>query len=359
MGIRSFRPRRVLAAGLVLLTLFPALASADPRAEAKSSIDRGLKWLRGQQQENGSWSDYPGITALVLTAYFRSPREYTLEDGPFLQKGMDYLLSHRQEDGSITRGDLPVYNTAVALMALEASGDPEMAPVIEAGRAYLSGAQSDEGEGYGPDHKFYGGIGYGSDERPDLSNLQLALEALAETSDDRDDPAWDKALVFLQRCQNYSETNDQAWAQDDGGFVYLPDPDHSSLGSRSYGSMTYAGLKSFLYAGVDRDDPRVQAALEWSRQHYTLEENPGMGNQGLYYYFHTFAKAMDVMGDATFVDAEGVEHDWYAELVARLGDLQQDDGSWSNSNDRWWERDPVLVTAYAILALEAGYASGR
>ena len=39
--------------------------------------------------------------------------------------------------------------------------------------------------------------------------------------------------------------------------------------------MTYAGLKSFLYAGVSKDDPRVKAAVEWVRKHYTVTENPG------------------------------------------------------------------------------------
>ena len=45
--------------------------------------------------------------------------------------------------------------------------------------------------------------------------------------------------------------------------------------------MTYTGLKSFLYAGVNKDDPRVKAAVSWVRAHYTFEENPGMGQAGL------------------------------------------------------------------------------
>ena len=43
--------------------------------------------------------------------------------------------------------------------------------------------------------------------------------------------------------------------------------------------MTYAGLKSMIYAGVKHDDPRVKAAYEWIQKHYTLDENPGMGAQ--------------------------------------------------------------------------------
>ena len=54
--------------------------------------------------------------------------------------------------------------------------------------------------------------------------------------------------------------------------------------------MTYAGLKSFLYAGVGKDDPRVVAALGWIKRHYTLAENPGQGQSGLFYFYQTFAK---------------------------------------------------------------------
>ena len=67
-------------------------------------------------------------------------------------------------------------------------------------------------------------------------------------------------------------------------------------GLRSYGSMTYAGLKSMIYAGVGPDDPRVKAAFKWAQKHYDLKTNPGMGTAGLYYYYHTFAKALDAMG---------------------------------------------------------------
>jgi squalene-hopene/tetraprenyl-beta-curcumene cyclase len=115
--------------------------------------------------------------------------------------------------------------------------------------------------------------------------------------------------------------------------------------------MTYAGLKSMLYAGVDADDPRVKAAVEWAKQHYTLEENPGMGEAGLYYYFHTFAKALATMGEPTLTDDAGVDHDWRQELVDELASRQRPDGSWINKTERWLESDPNLVTGYALLAL--------
>ena len=66
-------------------------------------------------------------------------------------------------------------------------------------------------------------------------------------------------------------------------------------GLRSYASMTYAGLKSMIFAGVGPEDPRVKAAVSWIRKHYDLQSNPGMGTAGLFYYYHTFGKAMTAL----------------------------------------------------------------
>ncbi len=116
--------------------------------------------------------------------------------------------------------------------------------------------------------------------------------------------------------------------------------------------MTYAGLKSMIHAGLKPDDPRVAAATTWIRKFYTLDENPGMAQSGLFYYYHTFAKALSVMGTDEIEDADGVKHDWRKELAAHLFERQKENGSWLNPAERWYEGDPNLVTAYALLALK-------
>jgi hypothetical protein len=115
--------------------------------------------------------------------------------------------------------------------------------------------------------------------------------------------------------------------------------------------MTYAGLKSFLYAGVGKDDPRVKAAVDWIRRHYTLEENPGQKDAGLFYYYHVFAKAMDALGEDRFEDAKGVKHDWRKELFEALKSKQAADGNWANKNGAFLENSPELATAFALLSL--------
>ena len=229
---------------------------------------------------------------------------------------------------------------------------------------FLKKLQWDEGEGKDPKDDFYGGAGYDSKSRPDLSNTQFFIDSLMTAGVPKDDPAIQRALKFISRCQNLpGEQNDQPFAKkasedDKGGFTYTPldadDSPHktSDGGLRSLGGMTYAGLKSFLYAGVTKDDPRVKAAIAWIRKHYTLEENPGMKQAGLYYYYHTFAKAMTALGEATFEDAAGKKHDWKQELFEALRKRQKSDGSWVNAGDKTFgEADPNLATAFAILSL--------
>ncbi|MEK7487202.1 MAG: hypothetical protein AABZ60_22965, partial [Planctomycetota bacterium] len=177
---------------------------------------------------------------------------------------------------------------------------------------------------------------------------------------------YQKALKFLERCQHQSEYNDQDWASDlpeeRGGFVYYPG--NSKAGSttlpngkilhHSYGSMTYVGIKSMIYATVDKNDPRITAAMEWLQNHYSVEMNPGMGLQGLYYYYHTFAKALCVYGTETIKSADG-EHFWRKDLSEKLMQVQKEDGHWINEEPRWFESEPTLVTCYSLLALRLCY----
>lgn len=335
--------------------IYAAEANMDPqlKSKAKRAIDNGLRFLREQQAEDGSWSASVGISALALRAFLESPRHYTEADGPFITRPVNFILSNAKPDGSITESiNNRNYNTAVSITALQATANPQYEPTIEKGQKFIKGLQLDEANGHEPDHKFYGGIGYGGDERPDLSNAYMAVEALQATSYDPQDPVWDKALVFISRSQNNSETNDLAWAKNDGGFAYMPgfSPHGNAV---SYGSMTHAGLIGLLFAGVDRNDPRVQAAFAWIMANYTLDSNPGAKhNQGLFYYYNAFAKSMAAYGEVEVTDSNGITHNWRDDLARKLLALQDEDGSWVNADSpRWWEGNKHLVTAWSVIAL--------
>ena len=352
-----------------VLPLFACVALAVPAARAaggmnpelqrraKRAIAGGLHYLRGQQAPDGSVFKSVGLTALALRAFLESPEKYAESDGAFITRQVDYIVAQAQPDGSISSTlQATAYNTAVALNALAATRNPKYDSLIAGGRKFLLTHQVDEGEGYAPDHPYYGGIGYGGGERPDLSNVYIALEGLKAAATDPSDPVWKKALTFVSRTQNRSESNDQKFAANDGGFLYRPgsNPPEYENGTASYGGMTAAGLLSLLFAGVDKKDPRVQAAYQWMTANYTLELNPGTSKKhGLYYFYNAFAKVMLAYGEDSFTDGKGQKHNWRDELASKLLSLQAANGSWSNpDSNAWWEDRPQLVTSWSVIALE-------
>ena len=327
----------------------------DPelRTAARKAVDAGIHYLRGTQAEDGSWSKSVGITALALRAMLESYQRYGTYDGAFVTRPVEFILSKVREDGAISEGaQNSSYNTSAAISALVATRRPEYGEVIAKARTFLTGHQIDDGEGYSPDHRYYGGIGYGTDERPDLSNLYLAVEALNASGLPADDPAWAKAMTFLQRCQNRSESNDEQWAANDGGFTYMPGWSPNG-GTGSYGGMTHAGLFALLMAHVDKSDPRVQAAFDWIRANYTVEENPGAKeNAGLFYYYVAFAKSLAAYGEDEIRDTNGTAHNWRDDLARKILSMQAEDGSWINPHNKLWgEGVKDLVTAWAVIAL--------
>ncbi len=137
-----------------------------------------------------------------------------------------------------------------------------------------------------------------------------------------------------------------------------PTPDGKRASCGSYGSMTYGGLKSLIYAGLTKDDSRVKAAWDWISKNWTLDENPGFREadpataaSGMFYYYHTLARCLNAYDEPTIVDSKGTKHDWRVELIAKLGAIQKPDGSWVGEK-RWMEDSPVLATAYSVIALE-------
>jgi len=364
--------------GIAFAWSSPPVRGADPESErlpaqrAQAAIDRGLRFLVSTQREDGGWEafgkSHPAITALVIKCLAQDPNYG--RGHPATRRGVEFLMRFVQPDGGIYIEDegQKNYHTSVALMALASVKDPAQAERIKRAQDFLRQLQWDEGEGHEVSSPWYGGQGYGRNKRPDLSNTQLMLEALRDSGLPSDDPAYQRAMVFITRCQMLDATNDQPLADggSEGGFVYTAANGGESMAGtevvdgrprlRSYGSMTYAGFKSMLYAKVSRDDPRVKAAADWISRHYTLDENPNMpgehSKQGLFYFYHVFARALHAWGEDVLYDHRGQPHSWREDLTNKLVALQRSDGSWVNEADRWLEGNPHLVTAYSVLALQ-------
>ena len=359
--------------GIGVLVLASCLASAARAGDWETTVDKAVAYCRKTQEKSGAWDSKvsPGITGVVVAGLLRTGR--VKPDDPMIDKALGCIEGMVNKEGHIAgkgpdvkKGHLN-YVTSVNVLALAAAGRPVHKATLKKASDFLRKLQWDEGEKKTKDDDYYGGAGYDSKSRPDLSNTQVFLDALKAAGVPKDDPAFKKARVFVTRCQNLKgEGNDLPWAGkiDDGSFIYTaalggdtkavdkPDP---GKGLPGYGSMTYAGVKSLLYCGVPKSDKRVRKAVEWLKAHYTVETNAGMPEaraaMGLYYYYMTMAKCLDALGDDAVTDKKGMKHDWRADLTAALAKRQAKDGSWSNADSRWLEKNPHLATGYALMAL--------
>ncbi len=344
--------------------------------EVERAINRGLSFLLSSQDEAGWWStaDHPAVTGLALSAFMGHPKDrYRTKLTPGVEKGFKFIVDSAKPDGRIYRTALINYNTAICTLALAMAEEPAYTPLVQRSRKWLAGAQVDLGKKGELDSPFDGGVGYNDKyEHSDLNNTLTALETLYHTRsldpEGAEDIDWKAAIHFIQHCQNLPSHNSEPWVskkpEDRGGFVYLPgeskagdatDPNTGRTALRSYGSISYAGLLSYVYADLDKDDTRVTAVRQWLGDNYTLEENPAMGPQGYYYYLHLMSKALTLLKQDTLELKDGSHVDWRHDLAMRLINLQQTNGCWVNTNGRWWENDPNLVTAYSVMALEFLY----
>lgn len=330
----------------------------------EQAVAKAIEYLRNKGQDaDGAYTPTtgPAVTALVTAAVLRNGR--TVQD-PLVAKSLKYLERFVQPDGGIYQPETfnKNYETCLSILCFSAANaDGRYDKLLKNADKFVKDLQWDESDSQDRSNVSYGGAGYGKSKRPDLSNTSFLIDALKATGNGPEDEAMKKALVFVSRCQNLEteyNTTEFSVKNPDGGFYYTPAGGGSSQagktasgGLRSYASMTYAGLKSMIYAGVGPDDPRVKAAVEWLKKNYTLETNPGMETAGLYYYYNTFAKALDAVGQETFVDESGKSHAWRDELSLELARRQLPDGSWANENARWMEGDHNLVTGYALMAL--------
>lgn len=356
--------------GLLMVSQLTAqeVAQESSNISFEKVVQQGLEFLREQGQgEDGTFSPRmgSGITSLAVTAAIR--HGVSLDD-PLVANGLKALEGFVKSDGGIYGSDrLRNYETCVAIVCLteanKLAGDGRYSETIKLAEMFVRGLQYGAGGEVASKDPKYGGVGYSGPERPDLSNTSYLLEALVATGAKDDDPAIQRALAFISRCQNLKgQWNDTEYGAlvDDGGFYYViptekVDPSTSERylpngGLRSYGSMTYAGFKSLIYAGLTKEDPRAKAALDWISKNYSLQENPGQGSAGLYYYYNTFGNALSASTLTELQTTAGMR-DWRKDLIAELASRQNKDGSWTNSNRQWFENDPNLATAFALLSL--------
>ena len=348
-----------MKAGFAAAVCAAALCAAADQASIDAALDRGAKYLLAAQSPEGFWSDrqMPALTALPVWALSGAGRASD-DAGRAVERGVAFVLGTQREDGGFYvpkpgRGGsgLGNYNTSVCLSALFETKRCPAAPLLKA-REYIASSQLTG------DDTMAGGFGYDKISRrryADLSNTSYALDAMRRTESleehrrgGRVDVDWSRAVAFVDNLMKKE-------GPDAGGAAYndrTPQGGTSTNAQgrvqlRAYGSMTYAAVLSMCHAKLERGDPRVRQSLEYCSKNWSVDENPGMGRQGLYYFYDIMARALSAAG----VDEVG-GHQWKKELSQKIVSLQKPDGSWCNDNNRFWEADPVLCTSFAMLVLE-------
>ncbi len=389
---------KTLAACLALLSL----QESDLAKRLTATFEKAADWLVSQQDAGGAWKmgppgqqmASPSYTALIVTSLANAPGRLKEKYRPAAERATEFLLSKHNADGSFGEGPagsfLKTYTTAIALMALSSvERNPRVADTIRGAQAYLRQNQLKEGVNRG-------GTGYGDDNpkvdekgnlrvQKTVANLSVtgfAADGLHRSGLPKDDEFWKLVVEFVRKCQNSSEVNTDrefvaALAKaglsvgNDGGLYYGPlaDPAAQKAGTRkvadretivSYASMTYEGIKTYLYAGMAKDSPEVKAAIDWVRKNYSVDSHPGFVYdaaqrhhlRGLYYYYLVMARALDAYGENPFETFDGKKHDWPRELAEELLRRVRDSRMWVNENPAWYEGDPVMVTSYVLITCD-------
>ena len=362
-----------LPAGDSALTVARDDLDVSLRLEAETSMLRGTRYLLAQQLPDGSWSRHPVITAYALLALANGPDAFSPDNRRAVARAAEFVAAQAHADGSIwnyrTKG-YQVCSTAAGLMALIRVERPEYVSLMQNARCYLVGAQSVDMPR--TDERF-GGFAAVSGEMPDLITTQCVLEALwlsestvrnsEESSDALRQPlaaAYDAATSFVSRCQRLRLAGDSAapaaLREPAGWFAESPEgpasPNAVSSTPSGIALLTCAGLKSLLYAGVGTEDARTRAAQDWVRAHYAVSENPGLGRIGLFTYLYMLTKTLKAW-EASNAGLPAIPRtNWRCGIVAELLALQRGRGHWLQDDPHWWETQPELVTAYALLCLE-------
>jgi squalene-hopene/tetraprenyl-beta-curcumene cyclase len=373
-GGRGILAAALLAAGLASAqTTTPLSSNVSLRHEVRHAIEKGCAWLETKQTASNYWSspEHPAVTALVLTALVGPSPEKSAS--PAIEKGYAYLLSCVQPDGGIYNKDLQSYNTSVALSALVLRNRPQDRAVILNARRFLIGLQVGDAQLGGTNSPFSGGIGYGgTDKLPDLSDTVMALGGDLQQQAAGAGQQWSQGAGFeLEGCASVrAKLPEPARLQrptlglrrsaKQGRFYLCSRTQHGrsnqpAVRPRRLSFLRFHDLCRFVelhLCGLEADDPRVTSALDWLRGNYTVDENPALGPQGIYYYYELMAKALTFAGVDTMETKDGRKANWREELALKLLNLQHADGSWANENGRWWEKDPNLDSAFAITTLE-------
>ena len=392
---------RFIAWTLVALVVFgspPALwgGRGNPGEKEKhlgeQVLNKATAYLHAKQSADGAWrSETYGLlksgqslTPFVLFALTESLTGNRQPDEEAIRKALGFMRIRSDPDGVLGRADpdfldYPNYSTAYALRSFLRFGNEDDRARIGKMTSYLEAQQFSEEDGFKPSSPAYGGWGFGIEGRPtlssfvDLSHTRRVLVSLAQVKPVNPKVRWraERFLDLLQKSPQEKRSplipgsirEKTGRPPHDGGFFSSPtvayankgrtgvDPKTGHAFYRSYATATCDGILSLLALGIDKTDPRITSAARWLKAHENWElpggiplDDPAPWAESMRYY-HLMVRAEVYSA----LDTPGA---WRKTLIGLLAGNQLPDGSFLNPEGRLMkEDDPMLCTAYAVIAL--------
>jgi len=346
----------LIITALIVIAMTPVVSAADTAA-INNAISKGVAYLASQQNVDGSFNQagFPtGETGLAVLKL--EDRAIELGMSPFdpsyayhsnVENGLQYLFDHVNADGSINaEGYEHVYTTSIALMAITESGAPN--------RIVSSSNPNSNGKTYkqiaqeavdwlllaqGPQ----GGFGYeqNSPGWEDQSNAGWATLGLVYAQKFGISDA--AALPGIANWVTYIQTTSGPYA---GASDYVPGYGWQNL--YKTGSLLY----QFKMVGRGTSDPSVQMALSYLETYwndgYDDYGDPQLLDPPHYQAAFSLMKGFEAQGITTFGSGS---IDWYDQISTMIVDNQNPDGSWPTDN---WDYGGgrILSTSWALLTLE-------
>lgn len=320
----------LFAVGVMLPQGYPAESQDRPvalessvRDQVRASIERGLEYLRGTQNERGHWNASARSTGLALRAFADSHRAYVPEDGSFIRGPIQYLTSLAESVGTfVPRETGHVQDVAYLRIGLARYTDYTDAPWLDAD---------------GVNYLMLGLVSNDQFQEPaNVVDLAFILQALESVTAEDALAARSVALRSLSQLQDSGDS----W-----GF-------RMETGTREVTEdATAMGALALVLAGVEPSDVRLTKAVEWLEDAYDLERS--VDSDRFFHYAYGLSNVMHRLDRYELQTADG-PHLWRSELAKALNRSQQNDGRWANV-DSGSDEDPVLETVLAVHALELIY----
>ena len=339
----------------------PFLAAEEkPKVDVEGMVDRGLEWLKKQQQADGHWEIQGGAHPTAMTGVAGQAllmEGSTLREGKYsdqVLKAVKWCMGRAQPTGQLGNPRNPqeqqqyIYGHGFALLFLaSAYGQEEDADtrkklegVLQRAVKYSGNAQTSRG-GWGyVSAKEMNDFDEGSTTITQLQALRAAKNAGIAVPKE----IIDKSTKYLKECTTSR-----------GGIVYQhPGVGRTPQAGGERPAITAAGVACAFSSGQYNDE-YAKKWIRYCKDSIRIAQGQFGGDAFFPYLTYYFAQAMYVLGDDRYAQMFPNDRDpltWSTfkdKMFAHLKATQASDGSWPGDSV-----GPIFATAanVSILQLE-------